>query len=127
MIFPPSRANICQKLGRLVMMSPKWESRMTSRIQAVQRGLVESSERTKLRVTGSDRLRFLNGQITNDVRKATDTVAIEACVLKAKGRINAHIFVSAAPDCYFVDADPEIREALLARLERYVIADDVQI
>jgi len=100
---------------------------MTSPLQTVQRGLLDLSERTKLRVTGSDRLRFLNGQITNDVRKATDTVAIEACVLNAKGRINAHIFVSAAPDCYFVDADPEVREALLARLERYVIADDVQI
>jgi len=100
---------------------------MTPPPQTRQSGLLDFSERTKLRVTGSDRLRFLNGQITNDVRKATETVAIEACVLNAKGRINAHIFVSAAPDCYFVDADPEIREALLARLERYVIADDVQI
>src|SRR5439155_2026960 len=100
---------------------------MTPPVQTRQSGLLDLSERTKLRVTGSDRLRFLNGQITNDVRKATDTVAIGACVLNAKGRINAHIFVSAAPDCYFVDADPELREALLARLERYVIADDVQI
>jgi tRNA-modifying protein YgfZ len=100
---------------------------MTPPVQTRQSGLLDFSERTKLRVTGSDRLRFLNGQITNDVRKATETVAIEACVLNAKGRINAHIFVSAAPDCYFVDADPELREALVARLERYVIADDVQI
>jgi tRNA-modifying protein YgfZ len=100
---------------------------MTPPLQTRQSAFLDFSERTKLRVTGSDRLRFLNGQITNDVRKATETVAIEACILNAKGRINAHIFVSAAPDCYFVDADPELREALLARLERYVIADDVQI
>jgi folate-binding protein YgfZ len=92
-----------------------------------QSAFLDFSERTKLRITGNDRVRFFNGQITNDVRKATETVAIEACVLNAKGRINAHIFVSAAPDCYFVDADPELRQALVARLERYVIADDVQI
>lgn len=88
---------------------------------------LDLSGRVKLRVTGSDRLRFLNGQITNDLHKATGPTAIEACVLNAKGKVNAHIFVSAGPDCFFVDADPELRETLRARLERYVIADDVQI
>src|SRR5437867_1966550 len=102
------------------------ERKMTAPLQTRQNAFLDSSERTKLRVTGSDRLRFLNGQITNDVRKATETVAIEACVLNAKGRINAHIFVSAGPDCFWVDADPELRETLVARLERYVVADDVQ-
>jgi len=85
------------------------------------------SERTKLRITGNNRVRFLNGQITNDVRKATESTAIEACVLNAKGKLNAHLFLSAAPDCFWIDADPQLREALRARLERYVIADDVQI
>ena len=85
------------------------------------------SRRTKLRIRGNDRLRFLNGQVTNDLRKASESAAMEACVLNAKGKMNAHIFVSTGPDCFFVDADPELRERLLARLERYVIADDVQI
>jgi folate-binding protein YgfZ len=85
------------------------------------------SERTKLRITGSDRVRFLNGQITNDVRKATEATAIEACVLNAKGKLNAHLFLLAAPDCFWIDADRELRVALRARLERYVVADDVQI
>jgi len=88
---------------------------------------LDFSTRTKLRIQGSDRLRFLNGQITNDVRKATESSVIEACVLNAKGKINAHVFVSAAPDCFFVDGDPEIREILAQRLEKFVIADDVQI
>jgi folate-binding protein YgfZ len=100
---------------------------MTAPLQSGHGGFLDLSGRTKLRITGNDRLRFLNGQITNDVRKATETKAIEACVLNAKGKINAHVFVSAAPDCFFVDAAPELREALAARLERYVIADDVQI
>jgi len=89
--------------------------------------LFDLSGRAKLRITGGDRLRFLNGQVTNDVRKAIESAAIEACVLSAKGRMNAHVFLSAAPDCFLVDADPELRQALFARLERYVIADDVQI
>jgi folate-binding protein YgfZ len=100
---------------------------MTASLQPGQAAFLDLSGRTKLRITGNDRLRFLNGQITNDLRKATETAAIEACVLNAKGKINAHIFVSAAPDCFFVDAAPELRETLVTRLERYVIADDVQI
>jgi len=100
---------------------------MTQPLHVQQGALLDFSGRTTLRVTGNDRLRFLNGQITNDVRKAGEAVAVEACVLNAKGKMNAHIFVSAAPDCFWIDADPELREALPARLERYVIADDVQI
>jgi folate-binding protein YgfZ len=100
---------------------------MTAPLQNGEGGFFDFSGRTKLRVTGNDRLRFLNGQITNDVRKATESAAIEACVLNAKGKVNAHVFVSAASDCLWVDAAPELRELLFARLERYVIADDVQI
>ena len=100
---------------------------MTPPLQIKQNAFLDFSGRTKLRVTGNDRLRFLNGQVTNDVRKAAEAVAVEACVLNAKGKMNAHIFVSAAPDCFWLDADRELREALPVRLERYVIAADVQI
>jgi folate-binding protein YgfZ len=100
---------------------------MTPPLQIKQDAFLDFSGRTKLRVTGNDRLRFLNGQVTNDVRKAGEAVAVEACVLNAKGKMNAHIFVSAAPNCFWLDADRELREALPVRLERYVIADDVQI
>ena len=85
------------------------------------------SLRVKLRLKGQDRLRFLNGQCTNDVGRATESLAIEACILNAKGKLNGHIFVSAGPDCFFLDADAAQRETLAPRLERYVIADDVQI
>ncbi len=100
---------------------------MTAPLETGEGGLFDFSGRTKLRITGTDRLRFLNGQITNDVRKATESTAIGACVLNAKGKLNAHLFLSATPDCFWIDADPELRAALRARLERYIIADDVQI
>jgi len=100
---------------------------MTQSFQAGQATFLDLSARTKFRIAGTDRFRFLNGQITNDLRKASETVAVEACVLNAKGKMNAHIFVSAPGECFLVDAEPELRETLRARLERYVIADDVQI
>src|SRR5438067_4968679 len=88
---------------------------------------LDPSERAKFRITGTDRLRFLNGQITNDLRKASETSAIEACILNAKGKTDAHIYVSASGGSFLLDAAADLREALNIRLERYVIADDVQI
>jgi tRNA-modifying protein YgfZ len=89
--------------------------------------LFDLSSRAKFRVTGSDRLRFLNGQITNDARRANETSALEACILNAKGKTNAHLFFSSASDAFLLDADPALREILPGRLDRYVIADDVGI
>jgi folate-binding protein YgfZ len=88
---------------------------------------LDLSRRAKFRITGADRLRFLNGQITNDLRKASEASAIEGCVLNAKGKTNAHIFVSASGESFLIDAAADLRETLKIRLERYVIADDVQI
>ena len=100
---------------------------MTQRSETERVLFLDLSARAKLRVTGADRFRFLNGQITNDLRKANETVAIEACVLNAKGKLNAHVFVTALEERFLIDAEPELRETLRTRLERYVIADDVQI
>jgi tRNA-modifying protein YgfZ len=85
------------------------------------------SGRAKLRVTGADRVRFLNGQTTNDIRKAGSDVAQESCVLNSKGRLDAHVFLLAIPNEIWIDADAELREKLQGRLERYIIADDVLV
>jgi folate-binding protein YgfZ len=100
---------------------------MTQRSEPEQAFFLDLSARAKFRVTGADRFRFLNGQITNDLRKASATIAIESCVLNAKGKLNAHIFIAALGESWLIDAEPALRETLGPRLERYVIADDVQI
>jgi folate-binding protein YgfZ len=88
---------------------------------------LELSDRTKLRLTGADRVRFINGQITNDIRKATSSAAIAACVLNPKGKLNAHLYLSAQKDAILIDANARLHELLRLRLERYIIADDVQV
>src|SRR5205807_9383984 len=100
---------------------------MSAQSRSIDRLFFDLSSRVKLRVTGADRLRFLNGQLTNDVRKAGETRAIEACVLNAKGKMDAHLFVRADGDSFLLDAHPTLEPSLQSRLERYIIADDVQI
>lgn len=110
--------------GRLRFRDP---SRMAQLFHSAQATFFDLSARAKLRITGADTLRFLNGQITNDLRKATAESAMQAAFLSAKGKLNAMVFISAEGDSFMLDADPEVREELPARIERYIIADDVQV
>ncbi|PYK30930.1 MAG: hypothetical protein DME57_05385 [Verrucomicrobia bacterium] len=100
---------------------------MTAQSRSLDRTFFDLSSRVKLRVTGSDRGRFLQGQITNDIQRADIARSIEACVLNAKGKMDAHLFVHAEGDAFLIDADPALASILQARLERYIIADDVAI
>jgi folate-binding protein YgfZ len=101
---------------------------MTTASRSEHPCFVDLSARVKLRVTGADAFRFLNGQITNNLSKATDSAAIQASILNAKGKMSAHVFISKEGNAGFLlDADPELREELPVRIERYIIADDVQI
>lgn len=100
---------------------------MAGNLSAERPLFFDLSDRANFQLRGADRLRFLNGQITNDLGKATGTEAIEACVVSAKGKIDAHLFIVNETDAYLLDADTELRTALPARLDRYIIADDVQI
>jgi folate-binding protein YgfZ len=87
--------------------------------------LIDLSARVKLRLTGADRVRFLNGQVSNDVRLATADASVYTCVMTIKGKMCADAFVHAREDALWLDAEPSVRESLPPRLERYLIADDV--
>ena len=51
--------------------------------------LLDLSDRAKWRLSGADRVRYLNGQVTNDIRRAAADDALVACVTTAKGRLSA--------------------------------------
>ena len=90
-------------------------------------GVVDLSARVKLRLTGADRVRYLNGQVTCDVRKLSPREGTPACVLTAKGKLCGEVLITATSDALYLDGDASLREALPARLERYIVADDVTL
>jgi tRNA-modifying protein YgfZ len=89
--------------------------------------LINLSDRAKIKVTGPDRVRFLNGQLTNDILGLRSGSAISACALTAKGKMCADLFVAANNESHYLDAEAVLRESLMARLEKYIIADDVTL
>jgi folate-binding protein YgfZ len=77
---------------------------------------------------GPDALRYLNGQVTQDVRLAVGgDRALPSCVTDAKGRLQFRVWVHRSAEGEWrvssEDADPE---ALFGRLSRYLIADDAE-
>ncbi len=94
----------------------------------VPRGAVALPGRALLRFTGADSRRYLNGQVTNDVARAGAGAAIYACVTDGKGKLVADVYVRGfGEDGYLVDGPGDVREVLGARLERYIIADEVEV
>jgi tRNA-modifying protein YgfZ len=77
---------------------------------------------------GPDAIRFLNGQVTQDVRKVIGgKVVLPSCVTDAKGRLQfrVHLMESETAGLWVI-APAETAVALEARLTRYLIADDVE-
>ena len=89
--------------------------------------LIDLSSRAKFRIVGEDRLRFLNGQLTNDLRQLRTGETIYACALTAKGKLSGDLYVTAAEGQFLLDWERGLREGLGTRLERYIIADDVAL
>ena len=89
--------------------------------------LINISPRTILRLSGPDRLRFLNGQVTQDVTLAGNGEAVYSCLLNAKGQLDAVCHIREHDDCYLIDAPLDLRNDLQTRLQRYMIADDVEL
>lgn len=81
-----------------------------------------------LEFRGPDSVRYLNGQVTQDVRRVTDgLISLPSCVTDAKGRLQFRVMISAMDGALVVEGPAEAGEVLEARLTRYLIADDVEV
>ena len=88
---------------------------------------IDLAGRTVLRLEGGDRQRYLNGQVSNDVNKLDGGNAIAACVTTLKGKLDALVVITEHEGAYLIDSERELREPLLARLDKYIIADDCEL
>lgn len=90
-------------------------------------GLIDLSFRSRLWLTGADRLRFLNGQVTNNVKDLAPGQGCYAALVTAKGRLESDLNVICLEGGLLLDFEPGLSARVAARLEKYIIADDVQV
>jgi len=87
--------------------------------------VINRSEWGRLRVTGADRARFLQGLTTVNVEKLADGEHGWGAILSPKGRVLSVIDVARAGDAYVVACEASLAEATRALLEKYAVMDDV--
>ncbi|TAK97836.1 MAG: hypothetical protein EPO07_12595, partial [Verrucomicrobia bacterium] len=90
-------------------------------------GVLDLSFRGRLCVIGADRVRFLHGQVTNDVKKLRAGEGCYAVLVTAKGKMESDLNLFALADELLLDFEPGLTAKISARLEKYIVADDVQI
>ena len=82
--------------------------------------------RTVIRISGGDRIRFLQDLVTNNVT-AGDTGLTYAALLSPQGKYLADFFLYQDGDAVLLDVDAEQAEALISRLTMYRLRADVAI
>ena len=90
-------------------------------------GAFRLPSRLRLRLKGTDAFRYLNGQVTRELKRLGEGESLPACVLTPKGKLCASLLISRGGADLIVESDAVLEEALVARLERYIVADDVTV
>ncbi len=90
-------------------------------------GLIDLSFRTQVKFTGEDRIDFLQGMLSNDVKALRPGDGCPATLLTEQGRIVADLRVYAEESAILLDLDARIKEKTIEALDRFIIADDVEI
>ena len=90
--------------------------------------LFDVSDRAQIEMTGKDARNFLNNFCTNDVNRLGSQAGCEAFITNIKGRILAHVFIFITDDSgVWIETTPNVQEALLTHLDRYLINEDVEL
>lgn len=85
------------------------------------------SERMVLAARGTDRTSFLQGMLSNDVAKLAPGQGTHALLLTEQGKIVADLCVLVLDDAIWLDLPTSSRERVRTALERFVVADDVEL
>jgi hypothetical protein len=84
------------------------------------------TERRVLAVTGTDRVAFLQGLVSNDVRRAEGGI-VYAALLTPQGKYLADFFLIGQADQVLIDVAAPLAAPLAERLAMYRLRADVQI
>ena len=90
-------------------------------------GVVDLPWLERLRVTGSDRVTFLQGMVSNDVATLAPGAGCQALLLNEQGKALAELIVLAGDEALVLDGVASSLTAARPALERFIVADDVEL
>ena len=89
--------------------------------------VLDLSFRSRLVLTGADRVRLLNGQVTNNVKDLPVGDGCYAALVTNKGRMQSDLNIYILADEILLDFEPGLTGAISERFDKFIIADDVQV
>jgi len=90
-------------------------------------GVYDLGYRVKISLTGADRVRWLNGMVTNNTRDLALGQGVYAFLLNPQGHILGDLYAYNRGDSIVVDTDRSQVEKILATFDHYIIMDDVEV
>ena len=90
-------------------------------------GVYDLGFRAWISLTGGDRVRWLNGMVTNNIRDLAAGHGVYAFLLNPQGRILGDMIVHNLGESLVVETDRSQVEKLIASFDHYIIMDDVEV
>jgi folate-binding protein YgfZ len=90
-------------------------------------GVHDLGFRAKISLTGGDRVRWLNGMVTNNIRDLAVGHGVYAFLLNPQGHILGDLHAYNRGESITVDTDSGQAEKILATFDHYIIMDDVEV
>lgn len=89
--------------------------------------VVDRSAEGRLRLTGADRVAWLQGLVTNDVAALQPGQGCYAAYLTPQGRMISDLRILATREALLLDVPTVARAAVAARFEQFIITEDVVV
>ena len=107
---------------------PATSTSLREEFQALLAGAgMAALQRSKLALTGSDRVRWLNGMMTNNVRDLAQGHGVYGFFLNPQGRILGDLYAYNRGESLVVDIEASQLAKILELFDHYIIMDDVEV
>ena len=90
-------------------------------------GIYNLSSRAKISLIGSDRVRWLNGMVTNNIRDLEAGRGVYAFLLNPQGHILGDLYAYNRGESLLIDTERSQSEKIRAVFDKYIIMDDVEV
>ena len=115
-----------QEAGWLV---PSSYGALDREVDAVRRGagMIDRSDRAKIAVRGSDRVSFVDGLVTADVKPLEPGHSAYALVLDEASHVLGDLRLTVLADSILLDIEAAQKDPLLEYLRKQIVSDDVAL
>jgi folate-binding protein YgfZ len=123
---------IIEEIGMSSVLQDDIPAVALSSIRSELRSLTQGSgfyriNRSLFSVGGKDRVRWLNGMVSNNIRDLAPAHGVYAFVLNAQGQIQGDLYAFNRGESLVLEIDRAHADSLLTLLRRYIIMDKVEI